>query len=48
MIYSSVTYDWDRQVDTGNHYIEDRTYGRQLFINKMAQKYELDPKKDPE
>jgi len=45
LIYSSVTYDWDRIVDQGNHYIEDRTYGRQLFINKMAQKFELDPRK---
>ena len=29
-----------------NQYIDDRTYGKQLFINKMAQKFELDPKKD--
>jgi hypothetical protein len=49
LIYSSVTYDWDRQVDTGlNQWIEDRTYGKQLFINKMAQKFELDPRKDAE
>lgn len=49
LIYSSVTYDWDKAVDTGlNQFIEDRTYGKTLFINKMAQKYELDPKKDPE
>ena len=46
LIYRSVTYD-DRAVDMQAHlFIEDKTYGRQLFIKKMAQKFELDPRRD--
>lgn len=46
LIYRSVTYD-DRAVDVQAHlFIEDKTYGRQLYVKKMAQKFELDPTKD--
>ena len=46
LIYRSVTYD-DRTVDQQvNLFIEDKNYGKQLFVKKMAQKFELDPNKD--
>lgn len=49
LIYRSVTYDPDQQVDTNSHpYIEDKQYMKFYYIKKMAQKFELNPNKPAE
>ena len=48
LIYRSVTFEPNKESDnTQNQYLEDKTYGKQYCIKKMAQKFELDPNKEP-